>query len=80
MKFRQDNREICGLPEKNQIINSLQSIKGFSKKISEDLYNIKDIKFNDFVDLLVYLEDHRIMSTKIKDLISLQYFFRIWKK
>ena len=79
MKFRQDNREICGYPEKNQIVNSLQSIKGFSKGIAENLYNIKDIKFNDFVDLLVYLEENGIMSTKIKDLISIQYFSEFGK-
>jgi DNA polymerase III alpha subunit len=74
MKFRQDNREIRGYPETNQIVNSLQSIKGFSRSIAESLYNIKDIKFDDFVDLLVYLEENKIMSTKIRDLIGLQYF------
>lgn len=79
MKFRQDNREICGYPEKNQIVNSLQSIKGFSKSIAENLYNVKDIKFNDFVDLLVHLEENGIMSTKIRNLIDLQYFSEFGK-
>jgi hypothetical protein len=79
MKFRQDNREICGYPQKKQIINSLQSIKGFSKSIAENLYNIKDIKFDDFVDLLIYLEENEMMSTKIKDLISIQYFSEFGK-
>jgi DNA polymerase III alpha subunit len=79
MKFRQDNREICGIPEKNQIINSLQSIKGFSRDIAEKLYNIKDIKFDDFVDFLIYLEEQGIMSKKIESLIGLHYFSEFGK-
>ena len=79
MRFRQDNRDISVISGKNQITNSLQSIKGFSRGIAESLYNISDIKFNDFVDFLVYLEDQGIMSTKIGDLIGLQYFSEFGK-
>lgn len=74
MKFRQDNREIALDADKNEITNSLKSIKGFSKNLADFLYTMKDMEFPYFVDLLKYIEDNSTLSTRIGDLIKIQYF------
>lgn len=74
MRFRQDNRSIALDSEKNQITNSLKSIKGFNKKLADFLYSMKDIQFDSFIDFLVYVEENGTLSTKIGELIKLQYF------
>lgn len=74
MRFGQDNRSIVAVPENNSINMSLKSIKGFNRQISEMLYEIKDIQFKTFLDLLVHIEENYTLSTKIRELIELQYF------
>jgi len=74
MKFRQDNRNIVAIKDRNEITNSLQSIKGFSSSIAENLYLLKDMKFDNFIYLLIYLEENSMLSSKIESLIKIQYF------
>jgi len=74
MKFRQDNRNIALDSENNQITNSLKSIKGFNKALADYLYSLKDIQFNSFIDFLIHVEETGTLSTKIGELIKIQYF------
>lgn len=56
MRFRQDNRKFVAIPEKKALSNCLKSIKGFGDKIGEELYKLKDIHFNNFIDFLKYID------------------------
>lgn len=74
LRFRQDNRQITSDAETNSIWGTLKSIKGFGKQLANQLYAIKDMQFDSFVDLLVYFEENGMNSCKIRELISIQYF------
>lgn len=75
-KFGEDNRQIRSIPSKNMIVNSLQSVKGFSKATTEALWQIRG-KYKHFVDLLIKIRnnaDIKINSKHIDILISIDYF------
>jgi DNA polymerase III alpha subunit len=74
LRFRQDNRNIVANPDKNEITTTLHSIKGFPKKISENLYILKDNQYETFVDLLIDLEEKSMLSSKVEQLILIKYF------
>jgi len=74
--FGQDNRTITGIKETNQITSSLTSIKGFSEALSQKLYLLSTMKFDNFLDFLVYAEENGSMSSKFEDLIKINYFQR----
>lgn len=74
LQFRQDNRTFKVIDGSNTISGTLKSIKGIGDGLAEQLYNIKDIQFEDFTSLLVYMVDNSIMCNKIKSLISVDYF------
>ncbi len=75
MKFGQDNRKIVGNIERNEITQSIKSIKGFGSKISEDMFSLSQI-FNgeNFIDLLVCAEENKFLSSKFEQLIKIGYF------
>lgn len=57
------------------IYNGTEAIKDLDFKTGETLYSIKDIKFDTFVDFLVYsMENLSINKTKIENLIKLNFF------
>ncbi len=74
MSFRQNNTQLSSDAEKNQITNSLKSIKGFNKALADFLYSLKDLQFDSFIDFLIYVEENGTLSTKIGELIKIQYF------
>ena len=75
LKFGQDNRKIIGDTEKNEITQSIKSLKGFGTKISDDMFNLHSI-FNGktFVELLVCAEENKLISSKFEQLIKIGYF------
>lgn len=73
-KFGQDNRSIVADAKTNSISSSLTSLKGFGKDIGEKLYELGKIKFESFVDMLVYSEENSIISSKFEALIKINYF------
>ncbi len=73
-RFGQDNREISLDKETNSITSSLQSIKSFGKKNGEDMWEVAQEEFNDFVDLLIYCEDNGCLYSYFEKLIDIQYF------
>ena len=75
-KFGEDNRQIRSIPSKNMIVNSLQSVKGFSKATTEALWQIRG-NYKHFVDLITKIRnnaDIKINSKHIDILISIDYF------
>jgi DNA polymerase III alpha subunit len=75
LKFGQDNRKIIGNTERNEVTQSIKSLKGFGSKISDDMFNLYQIfKGNTFVDLLVCAEENKFLSSKFEQLIKIGYF------
>jgi len=73
-RFGQDNREIVANPEKNEISSSLSSIKGFNRGIGEGMYELSRYPHNNFIDFLVDAEEKDFFTSKIEDLIKINYF------
>ena len=73
-RFGQDNRTIVAKKETNEILSSLTSIKGFGSSIGENMYELGKLEYKDFLDFLIYVEEHDMNSKKIIDLIKINYF------
>ena len=73
-KFGQDNRKIVANKETNEILSSISSIKGFGAAIGENMYQMSQNKFDTFVDFLIYAEENKMATSKISDLIKINYF------
>lgn len=73
-RFRQDNREIRAVPEEKVILNSLSSIKGFSKTASKLLYDCGRQGFTRFFDVLSWLDKRSFKSAKVIPLVKIDYF------
>lgn len=73
-RFGQDNREIKANLETNSITNAITSIKGFSQKVADVLYECGQQKFEHFTDVLKYLFARSIKVAKVAPLISINYF------
>lgn len=73
-KFGQDNREIKANLETNSITNAITSIKGFSQRVADVLYECGQQNFEHFTDVLKYLFARSIKVAKVAPLISINYF------
>jgi len=74
LKFGQDNREMVANTKTKEITSSLGSIKGFRSAMGEELFNLSQNEFEDFIDLLVMAEENSVISKKFEDLIKINYF------
>lgn len=72
-KFRYSKGEYFMDKETNSIYKGLSSIKFISKNAGEILYNLKDNKYNSFIDLLIDI-GNKINSKNINILIRLDFF------
>lgn len=74
-KFRLDNREFVIDKENGCIKPSLISIKGISNVMAENLYALKDNKYNNFFDLLEDLSLKSVVGGEnLITLIKMNYF------
>jgi DNA polymerase III alpha subunit len=74
-KFGQDNRKFTLDENTNSISRTLSSVKGFGTSVADILYDVKDKKYDSFVDLLIDLTDNTALgNAKIETLITLNYF------
>jgi hypothetical protein len=73
-RFGQDNRSIKANSEKNEIVNSLSAIKGYSKTASRLLYDCSKQGFKHFFDIVKWLGKRSFKSAKIIPLIKIDYF------
>lgn len=76
IKFGEDNRTFTLDKERNLISQSLVSIKGFSQKTADAIYEISQKKiFIDFTDILIEMKLNKLLqSNHIKALIDIGYF------
>lgn len=74
LRFRQDNRSIHADVEKNEMINTMGSIKGYGVTIGRALYEAGKHEYKTFIDLLAYLDSKGIKEAKFKPLLLIDYF------
>lgn len=60
--------------DKDGIYKGITSVKFLNEDAANDLYSIKDEKFNTFIDLLVRISDLKVDSRKLEILIKLDFF------
>ena len=75
-RFGQDNRQITGAVKTNSINNSLSSIKNYSTKIAEALYECSLQDHKTFMDVMAWLDKQSIKSAKVVPLIKIDYFMK----
>ena len=60
--------------DKDGVYKGIASVKFLNEDAANDLYSIKDEKFNTFIDLLVRISDLKVDSRKLEILIKLDFF------
>lgn len=75
-RYGQDNRKITGDIKINSISNSLSSIKSYSTKIAESLYECSLQNHETFMDVMLWLNKQSIKSAKVVPLIKIDYFIQ----
>lgn len=73
MRYGEDNRAMTADKEKNQITESLSSIKGFSANVGNKIWASAQQEHETFVDLLLDL-NKRGVKAKVEPLIKIDYF------
>ena len=73
-KFGQDNRTITADTVKNEITNSLISVKEFNAAAAESLYELSKSNYDSFVDMLLAMKEQKIQKNLIDNLIKIEYF------
>jgi DNA polymerase III alpha subunit len=74
-KFRADNRQFTFDRNNNLIHYSLKGVKNLSEKATEDLYELRKNRYNNFFDLLLEIKEKTcVNSTKLETLIKINYF------
>lgn len=73
--FRYSRAEYFYDKENKLIYKGIESISYLNKQVAEELYEMRDMQFDDFVDLLAYVFENTSADTRqIKILIGLDYF------
>lgn len=74
-KFRYSKAEYFMDKESNSIYKGMASIKYMNEQVSQELYMLKDNKYNSFMDLLIDLNDKTsINSRQLNILIAIDFF------
>lgn len=74
LRFGNDNRSITANIKNNTINASISVIKGYSNQIGETLYECGKQGFSSFVDVVLWLSNRSIKSSKILPLVKIDYF------
>lgn len=74
LRFGQDNRTIHADEERNEMINTMGSIKGYGVTIGRTFYDCSRKGFTNFIDVLAYLDKNKVKEAKFKPLILIDYF------
>ena len=75
-RFGDDNRQVSIDEETHIIYPNMSSLKGFGDAIGETLYNLRDNKYESFIDLYQDMISNGINKTIIDKLISINYFIK----
>ena len=74
IKFRHSRGEYSFNTEERIIYKGIASIKYLTGKVAEELYALKDKKYDSFVDVLYDLEEMSINTRQLEILIKLDFF------
>lgn len=74
IKFRHSLAEYTFSKEYNSIYKGMSSIKYLNKKISRELYALRDNEYEDFIDLLIDIKKTSVNSRQLEILIKLDFF------
>lgn len=79
-RFKYSRGEFFFDKETNSIYKGIGSIKGFSNKDGEELYRLRDNKYNSFAEVYIdIMENTSIGQAKVEDLIKLDFFVEYGK-
>ncbi|MCD3321144.1 PHP domain-containing protein [Clostridium botulinum D/C] len=79
-KFRYSTSEYMCDKEQNSIYKGLSSIKYISKQVADELFELRNEKYNDFIQVLSDLNDKTSINSRQLDiLIKLNYFSEFGK-
>ncbi|MCD3275582.1 DNA polymerase III subunit alpha [Clostridium botulinum] len=79
-KFRYSKSEYMCDKEQNSIYKGLSSIKYISKQVADELFQLKNEKYNDFIEVLYDLNTKTSINSRQLDiLIKLNYFSEFGK-
>ena len=73
-RFGQDNRSIKADLDSNSIVNSIAAIKGFGSAIGDVLYECSKQGFDRFFDVIKWLDENSVKTSKVKPLVLIDYF------
>lgn len=79
-KFRFASAKYTMDKENNEIYKGISSIKYLNENIAEELYNLRDNKYDTFVDLLMDIKTIKINSRQLDILIKLNFFEEFGKR
>lgn len=74
IKFRYSGAKYTCDKEEGCVYKGIASIKFLNEDAANDLYSIKDEKFDTFIDLLVRITDLKVDNRKLEILIKLGFF------
>lgn len=74
MKFGQDNTRFTSNKDKNEIYQSLMSVKAINSNTSLVLKELKDNKYDNFYDLYIDMKSRGLSKTHISNLCKIGYF------
>lgn len=74
IKFRHSQAEYTINKNEHTIYKGMSSIKYLNKRVSRELYEMRNDKFGDFIDLLTALENTHTDSRQLEILIKLDFF------
>lgn len=78
-KFRYAKAEYMFDKEQNAIYKGVESIKFLNEQVANELYELRNNKYNDFIDLLKDISNTSINSKQLEILIRLGYFSEFGK-
>ena len=73
-KFRYSKGDYFFDKKENVIYKGIGSIKFFNNQVADELYNLKNEKFRNFIDVLYALENTHLNSRQLDILIKIGYF------
>lgn len=75
IKFRYSKGDYALSKEDNSIYKGIQSIKNMNSKVADEIYELRDNKYNSFVELLFDIKSKTSTNSKqLKILIELDFF------
>ena len=74
IKFRHSTSKYSYNRENNTIYKGMSSIKYIGDNVGDDLYALKDNKYDDFIDLLIDIKNTSVNSKQLEILIKLNFF------